>query len=92
VCVVSLALMRALGPMVTELVSTQEYRILRDTAPWKYIGFAAGGLVLVTGLISVVERRFSLRALAIGVFAVTMVIVLYDLPFEDLLLPPNGDV
>ncbi len=89
---VSMALMRWTGPLFTAMFDPGEYRLLRDTAPWKYLGFALGGVTLVTGLVSLVERRFSRNAVLTGLFAVALIITLYDLPFEDLLLPPNGDV
>ena len=70
----------------------QEYRLLRDTVPWKYAGFAVGGTLAITVTVSLLERRFSLRALLVGLIAVAAMIAVYDLPFDDLLLPPNGDV
>ena len=83
----ALLLMRWAGPLLME-----DYRLLRATTPWKWVGFVLGGTILVTGLISAIERRLSLRALLIGVAATGVLIVLFDLPFDDLLLPPNGDV
>ncbi|MDF1726267.1 MAG: hypothetical protein P1U53_00825 [Sulfitobacter sp.] len=88
----SLALMRWSGPALAGLLTEEGYRLLRDTAPWKYLGFLTGGTVLVTGLVALVERRLTLRAILIGLATVVVLIVLYDLPFDDLLLPPNGDV
>ena len=92
IIVAGLVLMRWTGPLAADLFSDIEYRLLRDTVPWKYLGFAPGGFLIVAGLIIFVEGRLSLRAIWIGVFAVTAIITLYDLPFDDLLLPPNGDV
>lgn len=81
------------GPLFVALFAEQgsEYRLLRDTAPWKYLGFMIGGTFLVCTLICFVERRFTLQALAIGIGASLALTLLYDFPFEDLLLPPNGD-
>ena len=92
-----LAVMRWLGPAVVALLApggedAASYRALRDTAPWKYIGYLAGGTLLVGGTIAWVEGRPSLRAVLIGAAATLAMIALYDLPFDDLLLPPNGDV
>ncbi|MEM1151512.1 MAG: hypothetical protein AAGI03_13285 [Pseudomonadota bacterium] len=85
--------MRWSGPLAAGLLSdVPDYRLLRDTAPWKWIGFAAGGVILVTGSISLIERRLSLRALLVGLGIVLALIAIFDLPFDDLLLPPNGDV
>lgn len=95
--VVSLALMRYVGPLCVALMNTfsqepAEYRLLRDTVPWKYLGYFVGGTVLVAGLITLIEGQLTLRAVRIAVLAVIVLIIVYDVPFEDLLLPPNGDV
>lgn len=87
-----MALMRWAGPAAAMLFSDDDYRLLRDTVPWKHLGFASGGFVVVAGASSVVEGRFSRNAALAGITAVLLVIALYDLPFDDLLLPPNGDV
>lgn len=85
--------MRWLGPVIVwALTEHDSYRILRDTAPWKYIGYVAGGTVLVAGLIAMVDGRVTFRGVLIGLIATLALIAVYDLPFEDLLLPPNGDV
>ena len=87
-----MALMRWAGPLATILFAADDYRLLRDTVPWKYLGFASGGFVIVAGASSVVEGRFSRNAALAGIVAILLIIALYDLPFDDLLLPPNGDV
>ncbi len=89
---ISFAVMRWAGPAVATLATEDGYRPLRDTVPWKYIGFVLGGSALVTGLIAMVEARLSLRAIVIGLLATLAMLAIYDLPFDDLLLPPNGDV
>lgn len=91
---VSLILMRYTGPMVLGVIegSDAEYRLLRDTAPWKYIGFVTGGMCLIVSLIAFTERRLRWQHFLIALLAVLALIAFYDLPFEDLLLPPNGDV
>ncbi|WP_137701959.1 hypothetical protein [Marimonas lutisalis] len=96
-CAAGFAIMRWAGPLAVagaNLVSdeTLSYRTLRDTAPWKYIGFFLGGTFLIAGMIVQIEGRLSRRAVVIAVLAVAALIALYDLPFDDLLLPPNGDV
>jgi hypothetical protein len=91
--IISLLVMRWAGPMVASFFSGgEEYRILRDTVPWKYTGFVIGGIFLVFSLICFVEERLSWRALLISIGAVVGIILLYDVPFDDVLLPPNGDV
>ena len=56
-----------------------------------------GGGFLVLSMVAFVEGRVSLRALVVAALvvaalAVIGIILLYDVPFEDVLLPPNGDV
>lgn len=95
--VVSTVLMRWSGPLcvaASNALTGEElsYRLLRDTAPWKYIGFVIGGMTLVAGLITLVRGRLTVRTIVIALATVAVLIALYDLPFDDLLLPPNGDV
>ena len=89
---VCFGVMRWAGPALGALLAEDGYRPLRDAAPWKYIGFLSGGILLIAGLIGFVEGRLSRRGVLIGLGASLALIVLYDLPFDDLLLPPNGDV
>lgn len=90
---IGFGLMRYSGPLLVWLFAgDQEYRNLRDTAPWKYVGFFLGGSTLIATLIASTEGRFSWRAVVIAISATLALIALYDLPFDDLLLPPNGDV
>ncbi|WP_417227812.1 hypothetical protein [Amphritea sp.] len=67
------------------------YRLLRDSAPWKYIGYVTGGLFMLFSLICLMERKFSLKAMFIALAAVVTLILIYDVPFDNILLPPNGD-
>jgi len=92
----SLAIMVWAGPLLVQLMQAggsdiRDYRLLTNTVPHKYTGFALGGLLLVTGLISWIEGRISLRAVATAVGAVLILIAVYDIPFDTLLLPPNGE-
>ena len=88
---VSLAVMRWAGPMLTHLLDL-DYRSLRDTIPWKHIGYFSGGLIMVFSLLSIMEHRLRWQILIISILAVLGMIIVYDLPFDNLLLPPNGDV
>lgn len=93
----SFLIMRYAGPLAVAIANTGaetplEYRLLRDTALWKYIGYFFGGVVMISGLISLIEGRVTVRTVAIGIVAVLVMIAIFDLPFDDLLLPPNGDV
>lgn len=89
--VVATSLMRYAGPVVTHLLS-MDYRPLRSTAPWHYIGFVLGGAFMVGGLTSIVDKKFSHRNFILGLVAALVIALLYDVPFDDLVLPPNGDV
>lgn len=86
--------MRHAGPAAVRVFGPEgaEYRLLRDTVPWKHLGFLLGGTAMVAGLIALVEGRATWQAVLVGLLATLAMIALYDLPFEDLLLPPNGDV
>ena len=91
-----LALMVYTGPLTVDAINAAggeigSYRQLRDTVPYKYLGYLAGGIVMVGGIVAVVEQRLARSAAAAAVLAVLVHIVLYDLPFDDVLLPPNGD-
>ena len=93
---VGLALMSHTGPLVVDAIdalggAVGSYRELRDTVPYKYLGYLLGGTAMVAGAIAVVEQRFTRSAALSAVLATLILIVLYDLPFDDLLLPPNGD-
>ncbi|MEO0946136.1 MAG: hypothetical protein AAFY06_15120 [Pseudomonadota bacterium] len=88
---ISLGLMRYAGPVVASFAEAG-YRPLRATPPWNYIGFLLGGTVMIGGLTGLTLRRLSFRDFAIGFLATLTIALLYDLPFEDLILPPNGDV
>lgn len=88
----SIALMRWAGPALVEAITGAEYRPLRDTVPWKYFGFVMGGTAMILSLIVLVERRLSWSRVLIALGVALFLAAFYDLPFEDLLLPPNGDV
>ena len=89
---ISMTLMRFAGPLVTSLLSETPYRALRATPPWNYIGYLAGGTFLIAALISVVRGKLTLSAVLVGIAASLLFALFYDVPFDDLLLPPNGDV
>lgn len=88
----SLLIMRWAGPAVAGLFAGEDYRMLRASAPWKFIGFLLGATGLIAGMIAIVERRLVWWHIAIGLSAALAIAMFYDLPFDDLQLPPNGDV
>ena len=92
----SLVVMYFLGPLVLAFakllgLEAGSYRELRASAPWKYIGYGLGGALLIFLLISFVEQSLRWRTVAIAIAATIVIAILYDLPFDHLLLPPNGD-
>lgn len=76
------------GPTGDEPVT---YRQMRSTAPWKYVGFVIGGFVMVFGITSLIEGKFSARRALTSILAVAVLILIFDVPFDTILLPPNGD-
>ena len=67
------------------------YRTLIDTAPWKYTGFILGGALMVFGFIALARHRIVWRDLGIAFAATVVIALLFDVPFDNLYLPPNGD-
>ncbi|MEM9603114.1 MAG: hypothetical protein AAGA11_09640 [Pseudomonadota bacterium] len=92
--VLCLLVMRWAGPVAVWASgdTLDAYRLLRDTAPWKYLGYLLGGTLLIAGVVAWIERGLRWRSVALAFAVVLALALLYDLPFEDLLLPPNGDV
>ncbi|PVH27585.1 hypothetical protein DDE20_16745 [Pararhodobacter oceanensis] len=96
VLALSLILMFWAGPLALALFGPSgddaaTYRQMRSSLPWKYIGFVLGGFTLVFGLTSLIEGRVRwLRAVS-SILAVLGLILIFDVPFDTILLPPNGD-
>ena len=96
VITLGLTLMFYIGPLFVEIsnVLTGEassYRYLKASFPYKYIGYLVGGFILVFGIIRIIENKFSASAAWITILTVLLLMILYDVPFDNLLLPPNGD-
>ena len=94
-----LLLMRWTGPALVSLAdmagvidAEAGYRPLRDTLPWKFTGFVAGGGVLIWFLSCQADRQWSWRRLWTGMAIALVIAIVFDLPFDDLVLPPNGDL
>lgn len=97
VIVGGLIIMRFAGPALVALLNIGggeplDYRLLRDEMPWKYIGFFIGGTIMISGCIALVEGRLRPKVVLLAAVIVVIMMAIYDLPFDDLLLPPNGDV
>ena len=93
VFIISLSVMWVAGPALVRLWFGGDvpYRTLIDTAPWKYTGFVLGGALMVFGFIALARHRLAWRDLGIAFGATIVIALLYDLPFDNLYLPPNGD-
>ncbi len=98
IILVSLLLMNIAGPAALALAGLESadgtpvsYRQMRSTAPWKYIGFVLGGFVMVFGITSLIEGTLRWKRVLTSLLAVFFLVAVFDLPFDSLLLPPNGD-
>ncbi len=97
IIVVGFLIMRFAGPLTVDVVSLLtggelQYRLLRDSAPWKFIGYFIGGIFVVAGLMAQAEGGITRKNLGIATAVVIALVLIVDVPFDDLLLPPNGDV
>jgi len=67
------------------------YRQLTDTAPYKYLGFLAGGGMMTLVLICWSEGGLRRRSLITLVLLLVALIVLFDVLLTNVQLPPNAD-
>ena len=92
IVLIGLAVMRHAGPAWLWLTDDpRPYRLLIDTAPYKYLGFAAGGFGLTVSLIAWAEGRFSLRAALVSAVLILLLIAIFDLGLSNIQLPPNAE-
>lgn len=91
--VISVCLMLFTGPVSILVWSFGDltYRQVLNTPPWKYLGFMVGGVSLTFGLISLSYRQLHLKYLLVSAVVVTTIAILYSLPSESLLIPPNRE-
>ena len=93
----SLVLMYWAGPIAVQLFGPGEgadaltYRQLRSTYPFKLVGFALGGFSLIFFMTSLIEGSFKRTRVISSLIAVLVLIAVFDLPLDNVLLPPNGD-
>lgn len=96
-CALGLAIMFWAGPLTVALFAHADdggrptYRQLRTTFPWSQIGFFLGGFVLVFGISSFIEGQMRWSRAAMAAASVLLLFTVFDLPFPNILLPPNGD-
>ena len=86
----SLMLMRYAGPVVAMLMNADYRPLRRPRHALHWISCRRHNLN--RRIDSLVERRLSAQNFVIGFIAALVVALIYDLPFDDLILPPNGDV
>lgn len=96
IVVAGLAIMYWLGPLVVALLDALgtmdlTYRQLVDTAPYKYIGYAAGGFLMTAGLIAWSEGRLTRRAVFTVLTVIAACVVIFDVLLINVQLPPNAD-
>lgn len=95
ILLISMLVIVSAGNVLTKItniigITDNTYRQLSATAPYKYTGISLGGFFLVFSLISWVQQEITLRAAGIAAGMVLILIFAYDVPFDTLLLPPNG--
>lgn len=91
-----LAIMYWLGPLVVDALRAASffdstYRQLIDTAPYKYLGFMAGGFLMTLGLIAWAEGTIRPRAIFSVVIVLGFLILVLDILLYNIQLPPNAD-
>ena len=93
----SLAVMYWAGPIAVDLFvpddgeTARTYRQMRGTYPYKLLGYGLGGTAMVFLITSFIEGRFRATRLLSSILAVAALMAIFDLPFDTVLLPPNGD-
>ena len=93
----SCGLMYVFGPLVVDVARVfvtdlPEYRTLRSSVPWKYLGYLVGSVVMLVGFFVITGFGSWKWRLLVALLAALALALAYDLPFDDLLLPPNGDI
>lgn len=81
-----------LAPWLAETLNGgRAYRLLRDTAPWKFLGFVLAAPALIWPMVALSEHRVSLRGvLFVGGF-VAILLVVFGIALPDTFLPPNAE-
>lgn len=89
----AILLMQVSGPIALSLFGEEgvTYRVMRATPPWKYVGYMVGGTALVFAMTSFAEGRVRASRLLYALLAAAALVLVFDVPFKNILLPPNGD-
>jgi len=96
IVILALAVMYWLGPATVWLSNmmfdeTATYRQLLDTAPYKFVGYAVGGLGMTLGLIGWARGAVDWRSFAITVVILMFLLLVFDGVLTNVQLPPNAD-
>lgn len=96
ICGLGLLIMYALGPVTVWLLRElglldAQYRNLTDTAPYKYLGYLAGGFLMTLALIAWTEGRIRLVAVITVLAVQAVAILIFDGLLTNVLLPPNAE-
>lgn len=97
ITVASLLVMYWAGPLAVSLFVHSDgsealtYRQMRSTYPFKLLGFVLGGFGLVFFTTSLIEGRFKVARVISSALVVAVLVAVFDLPLDNVLLPPNGD-
>jgi hypothetical protein len=96
IVVTGLTVMYWLGPLTTEALRAfgfidQTYRQLVDTAPYKYLGYLAGGFLMTFGLITWAEGKVRPRAVFTVILVLAVSVLIFDILLNNIQLPPNAD-
>lgn len=91
-----LAIMYWLGPGIVQAlaaigITEGTYRQYSDTAPYKYIGYIVGGLLMTVAMIAWTEGRLRRTAVLSVVITLATSILIFDVFLRNVLLPPNAD-
>ena len=93
----SCGLMYVCGPLIVDVARVfnsdlPEYRSLRGSLPWKYTGYLVGSVFMLVGFFVITGFGSWKGRILVALVAALALALAYDLPFDDLLLPPNGDI
>lgn len=91
-----LTVMYWLGPLIVDAlrlagVIDSTYRQLADTAPYKYLGYVAGGFLMTTGLIAWAEGAIRPQAVLTVAIVIGTLILVLDILLYNIQIPPNAD-
>ncbi len=79
-------------PTIVEVLISTDPRALYLQTPWRQLPFVLGAFFVPLILISAAERKVRIRTLIISLLFPAILGAIYTVPFDDLFLPPVGDL